>query len=182
MNFKKIIYFAFCLLILCFSCSCTPNNPTYDDANLVGVAIYQNAPENNKWNVVENNKSIINNLIETKENKIVYNENPEFLFFIYSQNILNNSSKNTDFISNTTRDNVYFEDSILTFNIERIAEPTDILIYFVYKENNTYYLKFIKEVNNISNEIASIVLKTKHPNFTAINLTLSTNLSVKKEY
>ena len=178
MKFKKLITFVLCMLISLFSTACLSANQKNSNPYFVGVAFYQSSHENNKWNTVKNNTSIINNMIETKDDKIVYNENPEFLFYVYSQNAISPNTEDRDYISNTTRKPVTLSNKILTFTLERLAEETDILIYFIYKDKNSYYLKFIKEQANITNESETITLNISDKDFTQIRLTLKINLSV----
>lgn len=178
MKVKKLINFMLCSLLIAFSVACAPVRQPKDNPIFVGIAFYQNSSENNKWSVVKNNKSIINNMIETKNNKIVYNENPEFLFYIYSQNEINLETKDSDYISNTTRNAVTLTDQTLTFTLERLAEDTDVLIYFIYKDKDSYYLKFIKEQEHITSESETILINLSNNKFTQISLTLKINLSV----
>ena len=121
-------------------------------------------------------------MIETKDNKLVYSENQEFLFYVYSQNEITSIFNDSDFISNTTRDVVEIKNNTLNFTLERIAENTDVLVYFIYKNNDGYFLKFIQEENNISKETETINMEINNPHFNKVQLILDVNLSVKKEY
>ena len=177
----KYISIAMSFVLLFLVSACTNNNSD-PDIDFVGIAIFQNSVENNKWNSIKQDKTLINNIIETKDNKIVYDADPEFLFFIYSQESISSYTKNSDYISNTTRDEVEITENKIKFTIERIAEDTDILIYFIYKIDGEYYLKFVKEAENISSDSKTIILDIDNDHFDKIELNLEINLSTKKEY
>lgn len=183
MKIKRIINIFLCVLLLFISSACsTKDTATESSAKFVGIAIYQNSTENSKWNNIKDDTSLINNMIETKDNKLVYSDNQEFLFYVYSQNEITSIFNDSDFISNTTRDVVEIKNNTLIFTLERIAENTDVLVYFIYKNDDGYFLKFIQEENNISKETETINMEINNPHFNKVQLILDVNLSVKKEY
>ena len=160
-------------------------NPENDkDAKIfVGIAIYQKLDNNLNWSKFSAKPNAINGIISTEENKIVLDEEPELLFFVYTQNEITSNTADTDYISNTTKDTVTVRDSAINFRFERMIEDTEILIYYIYKlEDNTYYLEYQETKTNIKNETESFEFNVTHSLFSKINLTLETNLSIKKEY
>ncbi len=183
MKLRKIINAMLCFVLIITTSACTPKtDENRTDSNFVGIAIYQNSPENIKWNNIKQDPSLINNIIETKDDKILYKEEPEFLFYVYTQNIINLNTNDNNYLSNTTRNPTTITDAIIKFNLERIAENTDVMIYFIYKINNEYYLKFVRAEDNISNEITSIIIDIDHKYFNKVEILLELNLSTKKEY
>lgn len=182
MKFVKYISAILCLILISFCSACIQSPAKSSNAKFVGIAIYQNSVENSKWENIIDDESLINHLIETEDDKIVYDQDPEFLFYVYSQNEITNDTKDSDYISNTTKDKVILESQTLKFTIERLAEETDILIYFIYKIDDEYYLEFVKAQDNISNESETISLEIENDYFNQIELNLKINLSVKEEY
>lgn len=180
---KHIITIILITILLPFSSfACSDKND--DDENIfVGIAIYQKIENNLNWSKFNAKHSAINNLISTKNDKIEIDENPELLFVIYSQNEITSTSKDNDFISNTTRDKVEIKDNTLSFRFERIIEDTDILIYFIYKlESGDYYLEYKESKTNLSHDTETFELNIKNDNFSKIKLSLETNLTIKDEY
>ena len=183
MRLRKITNMAMCFVIMLIVSACSQkSNNDEISPHFVGIAIFQSSTENTKWNTIRQDTSLINNIIETKDDKIMHSDDPAFLFFVYAQKLIDINTKDSDFISNTTRDQVLITNNTISFTLERIAEKTDVLIYFVYKNNDGYYLKFIKEQNNISEESKTITIDTNTSNFNTIEINLKTNLSTKKEY
>ena len=183
MKIKNLITGLMCILAIFVSSACSPANinkePKYE---FVGIAIYQNSKENTKWINVKNDPSLINNMIETQDDKIVYKDEPAFLFYLYTQAAISTSTLNDSYISNTTRDEVTINNNTINFKMERIYEQTDVLIYFVYKNKDSYHLNFIKEQDNISNESETIVIDIENESFNKVKIDLEINLSTKKEY
>ena len=182
MKFIKYINICLCLIMISFFAACSYSPSNSSNSKFVGIAIFQSSVENSKWDNIKDDESLINHLIETDDDKIVYDQDPEFLFYIYTQNEITNNTKDSDYISNTTRDKVLLDNQTLTFTFERLAEETDILIYYIYKIDDEYYLEFIKSQDNISNESETISLDIDNDYFNKIELNLKINLSVKEEY
>ena len=162
---------------------CSKSNNEKDTKIFVGIAIYQKLDNNLNWSKFSAKPNAINGIISTEENKIVLDEEPELLFYVYTQNEITSNTANTDYISNTTKDTVTVSDSAINFRFERMIEDTEILIYYIYKlEDNTYYLEYQETKTNIKNKTESFEFNVTHSLFSKINLTLETNLSIKKEY
>ena len=105
------------------------------------------------------------------------------LFYIYTQNEITSSTTDSDFISNTTKDEVSIDNHIINFRFERIIEDTEILIYYIYKlEDNSYYFEYKEAKNNITDKTENFELDITHNLFSKIKLTLETNLTIKNEY
>lgn len=182
-KFKKIISLLICVIAVVFVSACSPDkNNASSQSEFVGVAIFQNSIENTKWKAINKDKTLVNNIIETNDNKIIYSDDPAFLFYVYTQDSIGLETKDSSFLSNTTREKVLISDNKITFTFERLAEDTDILIYFVYKTTDGYYLKFIKSEDNISQDSETILLDIQHSNFTQVELNLKINLSINDKY
>jgi hypothetical protein len=180
----KIIIAVLISIILPFSfLGCSKSETENDTRIFVGIAIYQKLNSNLNWSKFSAKPNAINNIVSTKDDKIVVDEEPELLFYVYTQNEITSSTTDKDFISNTTKDTVTVRDSAINFRFERMIEDTEILIYYIYKlEDNTYYLEYQETKTNIKNETESFEFNITHSLFSKINLTLETNLSIKKEY
>ena len=180
----KIIIAVIISIILPFSFSGCSKPETENDARIfVGLAIYQKLDGDLNWSKFKAKPSAINNIILTEEDKIVTSEEPELLFYVYTQNEITSNTTDNNYISNTTKDEVTIKDNEINFRFERIIEDTEILIYYIYKlEDNTYYLEYKEIKNNIKNNTENFELDITHSLFSKINLTLETNLSIKKEY
>ena len=164
------------------ACSKKKSEPT-ETKQFVGIAIYQKLNENLNWSKFSEKPNAINNIISTKDNKIEVDENPELLFYVYSQNEITTNLSNSDFISNTTIDTVSIKDNTLSFRFERIIEDTEILVYYIYKlKTNDYYLEYISTKSNITKDSESFEFDISNNSFQKIKLTLETNLTIKKEY
>lgn len=180
---KRFINITLCFVMAFLFAACSDkNNDSTASTTFVGIAVFQNSIENTKWESVNKDKTLINNIIETKDNKISYTADPAFLFYVYTQNEINSNTQDSEFISNTTKDIVSISNRKISFTFERIAEDTDILIYFIYKTSDGYFLKFIKEQSNISSSSETISLDIESDNFDTVELNLKVNLSVKEKY
>lgn len=180
----KIIIAVLISIILPFSFLGCSKSETENDARIfVGIAIYQKLNSNLNWSKFSAKPNAINNIVSTKDDKIVVDEEPELLFYVYTQNEITSSTTDKDFISNTTKDIVTINNNTINFRFERMVEDTEILIYYIFKlEDNTYYLEYKELKENVSNETESFELNITHNLFSKINLTLETNLAIKKEY
>ena len=180
----KIIIAVLISIILPFSFSGCTKSETENDARIfVGLAIYQKLDGDLNWSKFKSKPSAINNIISTEEDKIVTSEEPELLFYVYTQNEITSNTTDSDYISNTTKDEVTIKDNKINFRFERMIEDTEILIYYIYKlEDDTYYLEYKEIKTNIKNNTENFELDITHSLFSKINLTLETNLSIKKEY
>ena len=174
------------ILILPFSiaaCSKETEKRNNDTKIFVGIAIYQKLNENLNWSRFNEKPSTINNIISTKDNKIILNENPELLFYIYSQNKITESTIDENFITNTQKETVLIKDNSINFTMARIIEDTEILVYYIYKlEDNSYYLEYYGKKENISKDSESFDFDISHKLFSNIKLSIKKNLSIKKEY
>ena len=183
MNLRKIINAFLCLILIFLSSACSKKNKNItSESSFVGIAFFQNSTENAKWNNIKQDPSLINNIIETNDDKITYSDDPAFLFYVYTNESINKNTKDESFISNTTKDLIIIENSTITFNLERIAENTEVLIYFIYKIDEKYYLKFVKHQDNISEGSETIILDIDHEDLEKVKLVLNVNLSTKEEY
>lgn len=163
--------------------ACSKPNDEKDTKIFVGIAIYQKLDNNLNWSKFTAKPNAINNIISTENNKIILDENPELLFYVYTQNEITSKTSDSDFISNTTKDTVSIKDSKINFRFERMLEDTEILIYYIYKlEDNTYYLEYKESKSDITKETENFELDITHDLFSKIKLTLETNLTIKKEY
>lgn len=164
--------------------ACSKNKEKETETKIfVGVAIYQNLNNQLNWSKFKENPNSINNIISTENNKITLDENPELLFYVYTQNEITSSTSDSDFISNTTKDTVSIKDSKINFRFERIIEDTEVLIYYIYKhKDNSYYLEYKESKSDISKETENFELDITHDLFSKIKLTLETNLTIKNEY
>lgn len=180
----KIIIAVLISIILPFSFSGCSKSETENDTRIfVGLAIYQKLDGDLNWSKFKAKPSAINNIISTEEDKIVTSEEPELLFYVYTQNEITSKTTDSDYISNTTKDEVTIKNNKINFRFERMIEDTEILIYYIYKlEDDTYYLEYKEIKSNIKNNTENFELDITHSLFTKINLTLETNLSIKKEY
>ena len=98
-NLKNILAI-FMILILPFSfiaCSNKTDNNDKSTKIFVGIAIYQKLNGSLNWSKFNEKPSTVNNIISTKNNKIILDEDPELLFFIYSQNEITGSTKDENF-------------------------------------------------------------------------------------
>lgn len=182
-NFKTLLSIILIALILPISCLACSNKNDEDEKIFVGIAIYQKIQNNLNWSKFNAKHSAINNIISTSEDKISVNEEPELLFYIYSQKEITSNINDDDFISNTTRDKVKLNDGTLSFRLERIIEDTEILIYYIFKlDSGDYYLEYKDSKTNITNKTETINLDITNSNFSKIKLTLETNLTIKDEY
>ena len=163
--------------------ACSNKDDNKDSKVFVGVAIYQKLDGNLNWEKFSNKPNAVNNLISTQDNKIALDEEPELLFFVYSQNTITSSTTDENFISNTTRDEVTIKNDSLSFRLERIIEDTDIMIYYIYKlKNGDYYLEYKDTKSGLSKETEYFELDLTNNTFSKIKLTLETNLTIKDEY
>lgn len=167
-------------IILCACNTKDTNNLQRDD--FVGIAIYQNSTQNTKYNTIKDKPSLINNIISTEDNKIKYSEEIEFLFYIYNQSKITKSIKDEDFISNTKRSKCIAENNSFEISIERLFESTDILLYFIYKNNDGYYMVYQNEIKNINEENKTITLDLASNDFEKIIINLKINLSISETY
>lgn len=169
-------------MVFVSACSKTNNNNETPDKTFVGIAIYQNSSLNKNYSKIPSNANYINKIISTEEDKILYEEDPEFLFYIYNPNEITGEINKDDFISNTTN-LISLEDNILNITMERIFEDTDILIFSIYKNNKgKYSLELIGEEKNITQAIQSFEFDFSHNKFDKIKLTLKTNMSINEKY
>lgn len=184
-HIKALLLVFLSLFTAIFTVACKDDNDLepFESKELVGIAIYQYSEENKNWDKIKKNPERINNYIETKDGTLFYGEEPEMLFYVYSTKTLSENSVNEDFISNTTKSPVTFDNKTLNIKLERFKESTSILIYFIYKlESGKFTLTYNSSKDNISENETSIILETENNYFTTINLTLCTNLSSKNEY
>ena len=89
---------------------CSKSNNEKDSKIFVGIAIYQKLDDNLNWSKFTAKPNAINNIISTENNKITLDEEPELLFYVYSQNEITTLTTDSDFISNTTKDTVLIKD------------------------------------------------------------------------
>lgn len=181
----KSIIMVLVILIMVFVSACSKtnndNNET-SDKTFAGIAIYQNSSSNKNYSKIQSNANYINKIISTEDDKILYEEDPEFLFYIYEPNGITDGINKDNFISNTTN-LISLEDNILNITMERIFEDTDILIFSIYKNNKgKYSLELIGEEKNITQAIQSFEFDFIHNKFDKIKLTLKTNMSVNEKY
>lgn len=184
MKYLKSILIVLLVAILPFSVlACSDKNDDKNTKVFVGIAIYQKLDGNLNWEKFNNKPNAVNNLISTINDKIVLDEEPELLFFVYSQNEITSNTTDKDFISNTTKDKVTIKDNTLSFRLERIIEDTEILVYYIYKLNSSdYYLEYKDSKSNITNETEVFEFDTTNNHFSKIKITLETNLTIKDEY
>ena len=183
-NLKSIFVILLATIIPFSFSACSKNKPKETEIKkFVGVAIYQNLNNQLNWSKFIEKPNAINNIISTENDKIVVDENPELLFYVYTQNEITSQTIDSDYISNTTRNDILIKDNQITFHIERIFEDTDVLIYYIYKlENATYFLEYQTTKTNINAESESFDIDITHDLFSTVELKLETNLSIKKEY
>lgn len=184
-HLKLILSIIFSIFITLSVSACSKNDDDdfVDNTEFVGIAFYQKAEENNYYSRYKKNPAQINDLIVTRNNEIAYTEKIDYLFYFYCKNKISSSTKSSDFLSNTTASNFKIENNSLSLSIERISEPTDVLIYFIYKnEDGSYKFSFQKEVTNLNAENTEIELEISNEDFSKIHLTLSTNLTSSKNY
>ena len=149
----------------------------------VGLAIYQKLDNNLNWKKFNEKHNSINNLVSTINNEFTFDEDPSLLFYIYSKDEITSATSDSKFISNTVKDKVHIQNDCISFRFERIVEDTDILIYLIYKlEDSSYYLEYLNSKQNLTNETETIELNFTHKTFSKINLTLETKLSISETY
>lgn len=183
-NFKAIILIIISIILTPLASACSKNDSGIDDSygDFVGVAFYQKTSDNH-YERYRKSPAQANNLIVTKDNKISYTEKTESLFYIYSTDKITSSTSSENLITNTISENFKIESPKIYFNLERISENTNILIYYIYKtSDSTYMLLFQKEVTGIVNEETTIELAIKSDEFNQVVLTLSTNLASREKY
>ena len=183
MKHIKILLILVLSLIIPFSGLACSKSEEPDTKKFVGIAIYQKLDGNLNWSKFSAKPNAINNIISTKDDKIILDEEPELLFYVYTQNEISSNTSDKDFISNTTKDTVTIKNNAINFRFERMVEDTEILIYYIFKlEDNTYYLEYKETKENISSETETFELGITHNLLSKVNLTLETNLTIKKEY
>lgn len=183
-NIKAIILIIISIILTPLASACSKNDNNIDDSygDFVGVAFYQKTSDNH-YERYRKSPTQANNLIVTKDNKISYTEKTESLFYIYSTHKITSSTSSENLITNTISENFKIDGQKIYFNLERISENTNILIYYIYKtSDSTYMLLFQKEVTDIANGETTIELAIKTDEFNQVVLTLSTNLASRKKY
>lgn len=180
----KILLIVFLSVIFPFITSaCSNKDPIPETKDFVGIAYYQKLDGNLNWTKFSKKPNAINNIISTKDNKIVLDEDPELLFFIYTQNKITQNTTNSDFLSNTTRDSISISNNTISFRAERMIEDTEILIYYIYKlKDSTYYLEYKETKINITKTTENFEFEITHELFSKITLTLETNLTINSKY
>lgn len=164
-------------------CKNNTNNDNESAKAFVGIAIFQNQEINKNWKKIKNNPIAINNYVSTKDNKLVLSDNANFLFYAYSQDKITSETNLNNLITNTKVANAKISSNTLSVEMERIAEETDILTYYIYKlEDNTFYLEYATKTDNITNASQKINLNLKTEDFNNIKLTVKTNLTTLKKY
>ena len=99
MKYLKSILIVLLVTILPFSVlACSNKNDDKNTKVFVGIAIYQKLDGNLNWEKFNNKPNAVNNLISTINDKIVLDEEPELLFFVYSQNEITSNTTDKDFI------------------------------------------------------------------------------------
>lgn len=180
---KLLLSFLFAIAFPLTSIACSNKTENSESKIFVGLAFYQKLDGNLNWSKFNAKPNAINNIISTKDNKIILDESPELLFYIYTQKEITSNTTDADFISNTTKDEVSISNNNISFRLERMIEDTEILIYYIYKlKNNSYYLEYKETKTNITKETENFEFEITHSLFKKITLTLETNLTIKKEY
>lgn len=182
---KRILTLCMILISVTIFAGCknNNNNDSTSAKEFVGVAIFQNQEINKNWTKIKNNPAAINNYVSTKENKLVLSDNASFLFYAYSQDKITSETNLDNLITNTTIANAKISSNTFSIEMERIAEETDILTYYIYKlEDDTFYLEYARETDNITNASQKINLNLKSEYFNNIKLTVKTNVTTSKKY
>ena len=150
-------------LIIPFSGLACSKSEEPDTKKFVGIAIYQKLDSNLNWSKFSAKPNAINNIVSTKDDKIVVDEEPELLFYVYTQNEITSSTTDKDFISNTTKDTVTVRDSAINFRFERMIEDTEILIYYgeptPYSVSQEIYMDFLPQGNYLQSGIWKIKIE-----------------------
>ena len=180
---KLLLAFLFAVVFPVSAIACSNKSENSENKIFVGIAFYQKLENNLNWTKFNGKPNTINNIISTKDNKLVLDENPELLFYIYTQNEITSNTTDADFISNTTKDEVSISNNTMSFRLERMIEDTEILIYYIYKlKDNSYYLEYKETKTSITKATENFELEITHPLINKITLTLETNLTIKNEY
>lgn len=180
---KLLLAFLLAVVFPMTAIACSNKSESSENKIFVGIAFYQKLEDNLNWSKFNAKPNAINNIISTKDNKLVLDENPELLFYVYTQNEITSNTTDSDFISNTTKDNISITNNTLSFRLERIVEDTEILIYYIYKlKDNSYYLEYKETKASITKATENFDLEINHSLFNKITLKLETNLTIKNEY
>lgn len=163
-------------------CSCKPNQ---DDKNIkrdfYGVAFYQKIDGDSSWSTIKNKPSKATNLITTVDDEIIYSDFPATLFYVYSKTTITQNTDANCFTTNTTINQTLIKDNQICFEIEKILECSEMLIYFIYKSNNSYYLSFISYETNITNG-TELEFQLQDNAISKVKITFKDNLSKNEKY
>lgn len=163
-------------------CGKTTKDEAVEYLDIYGIAIYQNSPENKNFSIYSQNPKRASNLISTINERIVYAEEPEFLFYVYTKNPINLETKSSDYISNTTIEQPTISNNAITFSLERIKESSSILIFYIYKNKNNFMLQFIRQEDILQDSDELIEFELNNMNFSKVVINLRRNISIKNEY
>lgn len=161
--------------------ACKPKEEEPEPKPIYGIAVYQKDNADKMWNTYLSKPNKINNLILTENDEIIYDDMPSLLLFVYSKSEITPESKPEDFLTNTTMSNPIIDNNKIEFEIEKGLEVKEILIYYIYKSEETYYLVFAKHETNITDS-SQIELEPENNLTTKIKVTLKNNLSTTEKY
>lgn len=179
---KSLISITLCIILMLFISGCKNKNDKETYKELYGIAIYQKTNENKNWSTYSKKTNKLSNLITTTNGEIVYNEDPGFLFYVYSKSEITADLSANEFLSNTTINSPTISNNTLTFEMEKIKESSQILICYIYKNKDNFTLEFIQKENTTPDANETIELEINNPNFSKIKLNLLINISIKNEY
>lgn len=179
---KSIISLVLSAIFVIFISGCKEKEEENNHKDLYGVAIYQKTNDNKNWNTYSKKPNKINNLFSTEDGEIDYFEETEFLFYVYAKNAITPETYAEDYISNTTIISPKISDNILTITMERIAETSEILIFYIYKTEDNFIAEYVKNEKISSGTDAIIELEFNNENFSKIKLNLMQNISTNKKY
>lgn len=178
----KSIIMVLVMLSMVFVSACSKESKEDEPTKtFVGVAIYQNISSNKNYSKVQANANYINKIISTEDDKILYDEEPASLFYIYNPSGITSELNKNSFISNT-ENIINLKDNVLDITMERILEASDVLIFSIYKnDKDSYSLELISE-EDINQTSQSFEFDFSHDKFNKIKLTLKTNMTTNEKY
>lgn len=179
----KSIIMVLVMLSMVFVSACSKESQEDEPTKtFVGVAIYQNVSSNKNYSKVQANANYINKIISTEDDKILYDEEPESLFYIYNPNGITSKINKDSFLSNT-ESLISIENNILNITMEKILEASDVLIFSIYKnDKGNYSLELISEKKDITKSSQSFEFDFSHSDFNKIKLTLKSNMTINEKY
>lgn len=168
-------------IIMPTTLACKPKEEQPEPKPIYGIAVYQKDSHDKMWNTYLEKQNKANKLILTENDLIVYEDIPSLLLFVYSKSEITPESKPEDFLTNTTMKNPIIGNNKIEFEIEKGLEVNEILIYYIYKSEETYYLVFDRHLTNVADGTA-LELKPENSSISKITIKFRNNISTTEKY